>query len=548
MGSRMVLLWIAAWTGGLLAHEPAWVGYRGPEGTGVFPGNPPVDCDMKTGRNIRWRAPLPNWSHASPTIVGGRAFVMSEPGWEHDWAVLTCVDIATGKVLWEREINHLPATGLPPAKQEEIAKKWHDFQAEWRKLYTTFAETVGQKKPGEAIARFKEMGYGFKGHSGGGYGQLRSLGPKPRFHVREAGLRDDVWRHACGLGYDEIGSAFATPVTDGRYVYVVADRSAAACYDLDGKLRWLKCVPLPSDLRGYNESNGRSPILYRDLMISDYFGHTAAFDKATGAMRWMVRTFGAGIATPGVITVGGVDILLTEGQVGKRHGLRAIRLPEGKLLKLQGWGTAGNVIMVNSDHRDVAYFSSGCHGSFSGAPDAPDEPLWTSLPAAVRFALVGETLKATVLWDGSSFAGKAPSAIPMVCYRDRLYIGGTVLEALTGKVLAGGEKSKRVLPPTRHLLLLAGGRFYGLDGYSRLCDAPPPPDKPAATLHCYSLDGKQLGASPLYMAPVTDKKLAQTRSQVGWDRWGFGYGMPFTIAGDCLYLRSSDELICVGAK
>ena len=50
------------------------------------------------------------------------------------------------------------------------------------------------------------------------------------------------------------------------------------------------------------------------------------------------------------------------------------------------------------------------------------------------------------------------------------------------------------------------------------------------------------------MAPVDKEKLAQTRSQVGWDRWGFGYGMPFSIAGDCLYLRSSDELICVGKK
>jgi hypothetical protein len=50
------------------------------------------------------------------------------------------------------------------------------------------------------------------------------------------------------------------------------------------------------------------------------------------------------------------------------------------------------------------------------------------------------------------------------------------------------------------------------------------------------------------MAPVEGEKLAQVRSQVGWDRWGFGYGMPFTIAGDCLYLRSSDELVCVGSK
>jgi outer membrane protein assembly factor BamB len=40
------------------------------------------------------------------------------------------------------------------------------------------------------------------------------------------------------------------------------------------------------------------------------FGHTVALDKATGEARWHVKTYGDGIATPAVITVGGTDILL----------------------------------------------------------------------------------------------------------------------------------------------------------------------------------------------------------------------------------------------
>ena len=525
-------------------------------------------------------------------IVKGRAFAMSEPGWKHDWPVLTCIDTESGKQLWEREINHLAVTGLDQAKQDEVAKKWSEFQATWRKLYTTFAETVGQGDQEAAKTQLKEMGYDYRGHSGGGYGQLRSLKPKPQCTIKEAGLRQDVWRHDCGLGHDEIGSAFATPVSDGKHVYVVASRSAAASYDFDGNLRWMQFMPPPPELGKYIESNGRSPILYKGLMITDHPGYTIAFDKATGRVKWQVKTFGGGIATPAIITVAGTDILLTEGHQGKGGGIHAIRLPDGQHLKLAqgkkdkgdvlvlddllsgsedtgesvmpkaalpkagGWGPGGNAMMVNTDHRDVAYFSSGCHTDFQGsAPDSPDQPLWTKLPAAVRFALEGDTLKATVLWDGTKFQGKAPAHIPMVYHGGKLYIGDVVLDALSGEVLAGGRGPQQVLPRTRHLLLLAldpatngGGCFYGLDGFARLCDAPPPVDKPAATLSCYSLQGKQLGTSPLFMAPVDEEKLAQTRSQVGWDRWGFGYGMPFTVAGDCLYLRSSDELVCVGNK
>lgn len=88
----------------------------------------------------------------------------------------------------------------------------------------------------------------------------------------------------------------------------------------------------------------------------------------------------------------------------------------------------------------------------------------------------------------------------------------------------------------------------GLDGQDRLSDSAPALEKPSAMLYCYDLAGKQLGASPFFIPAPTEEKKAQSRSQVGWDRWGFGYGMPFTIVGDRLYLRSSDELICVGEK
>jgi hypothetical protein len=164
----------------------------------------------------------------------------------------------------------------------------------------------------------------------------------------------------------------------------------------------------------------------------------------------------------------------------------------------------------------------------------------------VRFSLDGDTLKAAVLWEGKDLNNTVPADIPMVYYAGRLYVGDTVVDALTGVAIDGKAMGRSAVPPTHHLLYVASDRLYGLEGNVRLCDGAPPPDKATVTLTCSSLDGRLLGAGTCTMAPIDDEKRTQIRSQVGWDSWAFGYGLPFTIAGDRLYLRSSDELICVG--
>jgi hypothetical protein len=526
----------------LAAAHAGPVGYRG-DGSGVFPqSNPPVDCDMTTGRNIVWTAPLPNWGHGSPIVVKDRAFVLSEPGWKHDWPVLTCLDVATGKVLWEREVNHLPATKLDAGKQAEIATQWREFHETWRKLYTTFAETVGQKKPEEAVARFEQMGFKFAGHRGGGYGQLRGLKPKPEDRFGgPAGIHGETWRHGCGLGTDCIGMAYATPVSDGEHVYVTTTFSGAACYDLAGNQKWVAFAPTT----GRTEAYARSPLLYRDLLISDYFGRLVAFDKTTGKVRWQVETKGGSIATSAIITVAGTDIVLSEGKQDGDGSVTATRLPDGKPLRVEGWGIGGTQILTDTDRRDVAYFCGRGQHSFW-----PEKGEVTQPPVAVRFALDGETLKATMLWHGAEFVG-AGGYVGLTYHGGKLYCstGGSavVIDAATGKLLAGelGKNAKRVLPATSHLLLLAGDKFYGLGGSGGAADGN---IKTSATLTCFSRDGAPLGKSVLTAAPVEGEKLAQTRSQVGWDKWPFAYGFPFTIAGDRIYVRGFDHLICIGAK
>jgi len=69
-----------------------------------------------------------------------------------------------------------------------------------------------------------------------------------------------------------------------------------------------------------------------------------------------------------------------------------------------------------------------------------------------------------VLWTG--IEGQKQSSHTGVTYHDgKLYRAkGVVLEALTGKVLAGNPKQRHggATPPTHHLLLIGGGQVFGL--------------------------------------------------------------------------------------
>ena len=73
MMRTLTLTAILALTGTLLTAEPttpAWTGFRGPEGTGVWPtAKPPTTWDGATGKNIRWKVSLPNWGLGQPVVL-----------------------------------------------------------------------------------------------------------------------------------------------------------------------------------------------------------------------------------------------------------------------------------------------------------------------------------------------------------------------------------------------------------------------------------------------------------------------------------------------
>jgi outer membrane protein assembly factor BamB len=98
---------LAAAIGELPAASPAvatdWPGFRGPQGTGAVSQGRIAD-QLK----IRWSVPLQGRGLSSPVIGNGKIYVTSATGQSQDELRLSCHQLDSGKLLWERQLR---ATG-----------------------------------------------------------------------------------------------------------------------------------------------------------------------------------------------------------------------------------------------------------------------------------------------------------------------------------------------------------------------------------------------------------------------------------------------------
>jgi outer membrane protein assembly factor BamB len=117
------------------SSEDAWPGWRGPDGSGVAHGSPPVEWSEES--NVRWKTPIPGKSNSSPAVWGELVFVTTavpvgeapppkagepkpgergyrDPIVEQEF-LLIAVSRATGEVKWERSVARLtPHQGTHP--------------------------------------------------------------------------------------------------------------------------------------------------------------------------------------------------------------------------------------------------------------------------------------------------------------------------------------------------------------------------------------------------------------------------------------------------
>lgn len=523
---------LALLAAGLAAIAATAVGYRG-DGSSVFPDSkPPTSFDQKTGRNVLWTADLPNWGHSSPVAAGDRVFVTCEPGWKSDWPVLVCFDAKDGKPLWSKELNHLPATALSAEQQTKVAEAWHTFLQLWGDGYARARDYRAAKTPEEKQAICDDLnGKGYRGRKANDYGGefkapiTKEIGDL----LKKGGLSGETWREGGALGTACVGQAYATPVSDGEHVWAVTAWGGFFCYDMDGNLAWAKRHPGKG---GEYCRNGRSPLLYQGLLISDITALARAIDAKTGELKWSAPVDEETIMTPAVITVGGKDILLC-------FNRKAFLLPDGKPLAVEGGTDFGGTALVKYDARDTVFFTGGGeHGGWANKGACPTPP-----PSCVQFSLDGDKLVGKVLWSGID--GKPSASHTGITYYDDKLLSarGVILDAASGKVLKGDTKLKfaGATPPSGHLMSIANGQVYALAERGIKGS-----DVKLGVLTVFTLDGKKVAESTLANATPEGDRLTQIRRVVGRDTWGFNYGCPYLIAGDRIYIRSNETLFCIG--
>ena len=526
---------------------------RGIFQTGVFPARGLVrNFDEQT--NIRWKTPLPNFGMNTPVIAAGLVFVLCDPGWKHDAPLLLAVDAATGAVRWQVEVDNLDAPQWTDAQRTEAKQLRADEFRYWRRLREATWEFSQAKddaaKAAVIAAALKDgleatkegVGYGKTHPRGANLGRLSSQGwfDHPAFYHRATFYT---------------GQTMPSAVCDGERVYVHTALSAVACFDLQGKRLWL------ADARflrtGFHRAVNlltASPVLAGGLLVvfaQRGTDEAVAYDARTGAERWRhvpqepTRNHYAPGSTPVVLDL---------------NGTPAIYLTSGYVLRLADGAVLGRLRHPQSDVAKNAHFGNyGCsvgrgdrlfvnHGQY-GSP----------VPGVFAFRLgVNDTrLASEPAWTAQSTKEKTRSYQHLILDGDRVIAAdqGKVLDAATGKVLAeipdvgvsdpgpiladGLVISLRRFTSTPKLVAKGNTRRSGCE--VRFYDT--------ATF-------QQVGGGFLEADAANEAKRRQCIAVGGTDAWGWGGGnwggqecnAGLAADGDALFLRSNDNLYCVGKK
>ncbi len=119
----------------------------------------------------------------------------------------------------------------------------------------------------------------------------------------------------------DYGDATPTPVSDGKSVWVFFGTGVVACYDLEGKRRWIDWFDFR---RTTTYARTPSPLLVGDRLLV-HFGPLVCLDAATGKLLWKNDGAKATYGTPAAARIGNVDVLITP----KGH---VVRVADGKIL------------------------------------------------------------------------------------------------------------------------------------------------------------------------------------------------------------------------
>lgn len=365
-----------------------WHQWRGPLATGAAVRGNPP-VQWDQKKNLRWKTPIPGKGSATPIVWGDRVFVV------------TAVD--TGRAAE-------PARVAKPdprfEKKTPVPTTYYQF------LVLCLDRATGKVRWQEAATE-----------------QVPHEGIHPTHSY-----------------------AAASPITDGRHLWVSFGSRGLFCFTVDGKRVW-ECDLGDMNTR-YGWGEGHSPALYRDTLVVPWDQEAGSFvvalDAATGKPRWRQdRDEPTSWATPLIVPYKG----RTQAILNATNKVRSYDLATGAVIWQCG-GQTLNVIPSPVRYRDTVICMSGYRGAAAAA---------ISLDA--RGDVTGTD---KVLWRYDRGTPYVPSPLLV---GDRLYFTQmneprfTCLDAATGKPLIDRER----LPALTSLYASpvgAAGRIYlpGRDG------------------------------------------------------------------------------------
>jgi outer membrane protein assembly factor BamB len=260
--------------------------------------------------------------------------------------------------------------------------------------------------------------------------------------------------------YMKQNASSPSPVTDGRYVWVVTGNGAVAAFDMDGKELWTKNLQDDYGKFGLNWGYASSPLLYEGKLIIEVLhgSHThdpsyvLALDSETGSVLWRVeRTTDAAqeapdaYTTPALFMAGGVPQIVVSGA----DYVTGHDPATGKEI----WRAAGLNPNKERDYRVVG--SPFVVGDMIFAPTRKVPLL------ALRGGGTGDVTQSSLVWKWEGKGGPdVPTPVSDGTYFYMVDDRGlaTCLDAKTGQAVWGPERT--ALGSVSASPVLADGKLY----------------------------------------------------------------------------------------
>jgi len=168
MATHLLVLCASLAAGPVAADWPA---FRG-DGTSISPAAD-LPTQWSDERGIAWQLKLDGYGQSSPVVHAGRVYVTSARGEQKEQAIVTAVDLATGRRLWQRDIaatqkgpaNDYTSRAAPTPvvdaaglyaffESGDLAAFDHDGKQLWiRKLAEEYGELKGNHGIGGSLAQ-----------------------------------------------------------------------------------------------------------------------------------------------------------------------------------------------------------------------------------------------------------------------------------------------------------------------------------------------------------------------------------------------------------